>query len=104
MHPAGHSSGEATMESGTAARTAVSRRRFLITAGVMAGGASVLEGPWVRRADAQSGALRIGFQVRRTGIGAVYGRWYERTTAAAVALINEKGGIGGRQVEIVAED
>ena len=24
--------------------------------------------------------IRIGFQVHRTGIGAAYGRWYERTT------------------------
>ena len=65
-----------------------------------------LPGPWVRRATAQAGQgpLRLGFQVHRTGIGAVYGRWYERTTAAAVKLINEKGGIAGRQVEIVAED
>jgi branched-chain amino acid transport system substrate-binding protein len=42
--------------------------------------------------------------VHRTGIGAVYGRWYERTTAAAAKLINEKGGIAGRPLEIVAED
>ena len=48
--------------------------------------------------------LRIGFEVHRTGIGAVYGRWFERTTAAAVRLINTRGGIAGRPVEIVAED
>ena len=28
--------------------------------------------------------IKIGFQVHRTGIGASYGRWYERTTNAAV--------------------
>jgi branched-chain amino acid transport system substrate-binding protein len=48
--------------------------------------------------------IRIGFQVHRTGIGAVYGRWYDRTTTAAVRLINETGGIAGRPVEIVPED
>ncbi len=48
--------------------------------------------------------FRIGFQVHRTGIGAAYGRWYERTTTAAVDLINANGGIAGRQVEIIAED
>jgi|GEM_PF-44765 len=48
--------------------------------------------------------IRIGFQVHRTGIGAAYGRWYDRTTTAAVARINEAGGINGRPVEIVAED
>src|SRR3989442_4509833 len=48
--------------------------------------------------------IRIGFQVHRTGIGAVYGRWYDRTTTAAVELINVAGGIAGRPVEIVADD
>ena len=48
--------------------------------------------------------IKIGFQVHRTGIGAAYGRWYGRTTEAAVKLINEGGGINGRMVEIVAED
>lgn len=59
----------------------------------------------VRYAQAQTSApIRLGFQVHRTGIGAAYGRWYERTTMAAVKLINESGGIGGRKVEIVVED
>ena len=48
--------------------------------------------------------IRIGFQVHRTGIGAAYGRWYERTTTAAAKLINETGGIAGRPLEIIAED
>jgi branched-chain amino acid transport system substrate-binding protein len=56
-------------------------------------------------AQAQSSApIKIGFQVHRTGIGAAYGRWYDRTTKAAVAKINAEGGINGRPVEIVAED
>lgn len=56
-------------------------------------------------AQAQSSEpIRIGFQVHRTGIGAAYGRWYSRTTEAAVARINAMGGINGRPVEIVAED
>ena len=33
--------------------------------------------------------IKIGFQAHRTGIGAAYGRWYERTTNAAVKLIND---------------
>ncbi|MDH3715079.1 MAG: ABC transporter substrate-binding protein [Gammaproteobacteria bacterium] len=48
--------------------------------------------------------IRIGFQVHRTGIGAVYGRWYERTSTAAANYINSIGGIAGRPVEIVPED
>lgn len=58
-----------------------------------------------RYAQAQSSApIRIGFQQHSTGIGAAYGRWYGRTTEAAVARINAEGGIMGRPVEIVAED
>jgi len=48
--------------------------------------------------------IRIGFQVHRTGIGAAYGRWYDRTTEAVVKRINDEGGINGRPIEIVAED
>lgn len=56
-------------------------------------------------AQAQSSEpIKIGFQVHRTGIGAAYGRWYDRTTTAAVKRINDMGGINGRPVEIVAED
>src|SRR5690606_29757380 len=60
---------------------------------------------FVRYAQAQSSApIRIGFQAHRTGIGAAYGRWYERTTTAAVKVINDAGGINGRPVEIITED
>ena len=67
-------------------------------------GANALPG-LVGHSQAQSAEpIRIGFQVHRTGIGAAYGRWYDRTTTAAVKRINEAGGINGRPVEIVAED
>jgi branched-chain amino acid transport system substrate-binding protein len=83
--------------------TSISRRALLKAGGALALGAQV-SGPWATRAAAQAPPLRLGFQVHRTGIGAAYGRWYDRTTVAAVKLINEKGGIGGRPVEIIAED
>ncbi|MHA1108973.1 MAG: ABC transporter substrate-binding protein, partial [Alphaproteobacteria bacterium] len=51
-----------------------------------------------------SAPIKIGFQVHRTGIGAAYGRWYDRTTMAAAEVINEAGGINGHPVEIVTED
>jgi len=72
----------------------------------LASGAAAASLPlWARYTHAQSAApIRIGFQQHRTGIGAAYGRWYGRATEAAVALINEGGGINGRPVEIVAED
>ncbi len=53
---------------------------------------------------AQAAPIRIGFQLHRTGIGASYGRWYERTAQAALTLINDAGGINGRPVEILFED
>lgn len=48
--------------------------------------------------------IKIGMQLHRTGIGASYGRWYERTAVVTVKLINEEGGINGRPVELVVED
>ncbi len=79
----------------------ISRRTAL--KGLAAGTAAATG--WVPYIQAQSSEpIRIGFQVHRTGIGAAYGRWYDRTTEAAVRLINEAGGINGRPVEIIAED
>ena len=85
-------------------RKSISRRSALKTAGAAAAGLALGPG-YVRYAQAQSSApIRIGFQAHRTGIGASYGRWYEKTTNAAVKAINAAGGINGRQVEIVTED
>jgi len=92
-----------------------SRRAFLRATGALIGAGSIaghlprLRIPSSLRAIAYAAApsgtpLRIGFEVHRTGIGAVYGKWYERTTNAAVRQINEMGGIAGRSVEIVAQD
>lgn len=79
------------------------RRGALKTLGIGAGAATLPL--WARYADAQSSApIKIGFQVHRTGIGAAYGRWYDRTTTAAAKMINDNGGINGRMVEIIAED
>jgi branched-chain amino acid transport system substrate-binding protein len=93
----------------------ITRRQALKAAGALvgAGAASRLLGPLsidpalrsaVYAATPSGTPLRIGFQVHRTGIGATYGKWYERTGAAAVAEINGMGGIAGRRVELVAED
>lgn len=82
----------------------VTRRSALKT--LAAGASMAAMGPgFVRYSQAQSAEpIRIGFQVHSTGIGASYGRWYDRTTQAAVKLINAAGGINGRPVEIIAED
>ena len=91
------------MVSKTKAGGKLGRRGLL--AGMGAAAAITAAPGFVRYAQAQSSEpLRIGFQVHRTGIGAAYGRWYDRTTNAAVKVLNEAGGINGRPVEIVAED
>jgi len=84
-------------------RTGLSRRTAL--KGLAATAGLVTAPGFVRYAQAQSSApIKIGFQSHRTGIGAAYGRWYEKTTAAAIKAINAAGGINGRQVEVIIED
>ena len=84
-------------------RTTLSRRTAL--KGMAAGAGLALAPGFVRYSQAQSSEpIKIGFQSHRTGIGAAYGRWYEKTSAAAVKAINDAGGINGRKVELVIED
>ena len=83
----------------------LSRRRAIKGAGALAGLAATGTLPGFGAfAQGSDAPLRIGFQAHRTGIGAAYGRWYERTSQAAVAYINEQGGIAGRPIELVIED
>ncbi|QFT59941.1 Aliphatic amidase expression-regulating protein [Sulfitobacter sp. THAF37] len=85
-------------------RKLMTNRRTVLK-GAAAGGLLAAAPLAARFASAQSSApIRIGFQQHSTGIGAAYGRWYGRTTEAAVKMINDAGGINGRPVEIVAED
>jgi len=82
----------------------LTNRRSLLT-GAAAGGLLATSPLVSRFAQAQSSEpIRIGFQQHQTGIGAAYGRWYGRTTDAAVKAINDAGGINGRPLELVAED
>lgn len=84
-----------------AAKPGLTRRSALL--GI---GAGLAAGPLAGRfAQAQtSEPIRIGVQLHRTGIGASYGRWYERVTLAARDAVNAAGGINGRPVEIIVED
>lgn len=78
------------------------RRTALKTLG---GAAAALASPAVLRPGfAQDGTIKLGAPMHRTGIGASYGRWYERTATAAVKVVNEMGGINGRKVEMIVED
>ncbi|MDQ7069751.1 MAG: ABC transporter substrate-binding protein [Rhodobacterales bacterium] len=91
------------MKSKTLLSAAPTRRNVLT--GLAAAGAATALPNFARYAHAGSDApIKIGFQVHRTGIGAAYGRWYERTTNAAAKVINDAGGINGRPIGIVAED
>ncbi len=83
------------------------RRRALKTLALGAGtlaASGTLPGQMGHSQAQSAEPIRIGFQVHRTGIGASYGRWYDRTTEACVKKINAEGGINGRPIEIVAED
>ncbi|MEZ5911596.1 MAG: ABC transporter substrate-binding protein [Paracoccaceae bacterium] len=86
--------------------SATSRRGALKTLAAGAGAVAASQLPmWARYTHAQTAEpIRIGFQMHATGIGAAYGRWYDRTSQAAVKRINEMGGINGRMVELVTED
>ena len=86
-------------------KSSVSRRTAIAGIGAGTLAASGLMPGAARFAQAQtSEPIRIGFQMHSTGIGAAYGRWYSRTSEAAVARINDMGGINGRPVELVTED
>ncbi len=88
-------------------RPLITRRSVIKGLGAAAGAVSAagLMPGAMRYVQAQSSTpIKIGFQCHRTGIGAAYGRWYERTTSAAVKLINDGGGIAGRPIELVIED
>ena len=79
-------------------------RRSVIGAGAAIAGAGIIGSqlidPVAKTAYAAGSdePIRIGFQAHRTGIGALYGRWYERTTNAAAKYINSIGGIAGRPI------
>src|SRR5262245_10818318 len=88
------------LKSGSSVR--LSRRRLLAGAGVLS--SLALGSPSTRFASAADNPLKIGLQAHRTGIGAAYGYWYERTSVAAVKVINDMGGIAGRHVELIVED
>jgi branched-chain amino acid transport system substrate-binding protein len=79
----------------------LSRRQLLAGAGASAG--LSLASPF-RKSFAADNPIKIGLQAHRTGIGAAYGYWYERTSTAAVKVINDMGGIAGRPVELIVED
>ncbi|MGF0539434.1 ABC transporter substrate-binding protein [Agrobacterium sp. ES01] len=88
-------------------KSSLTRRSTLLGMGAAAGAGLVSSAApgFVRYAQAQtSEPIKLGLELHRTGIGASYGRWYERVANAAVKIINDEGGINGRPVELIVED
>ena len=68
----------------------ISRRKLM--KGIASTGSIVAMPGFVSYSQAESSSpIKIGFQVHRTGIGAACGRWYDRTTQAALKIINDSG-------------
>ena len=82
------------------------RRTAIKRIGALAGasGATQLMPGFMAYAYGSDEPIKVGMQLHRTGIGASYGRWYERVATATAKLINEEGGINGRPLELVIED
>lgn len=79
--------------------TSPSRRDAL--AGLSAG-ATLLAMPWVARAQGET--IRIGFPTPLTGPFAAEAKDQVKSAELAVKLINDKGGVAGRKVELLVRD
>ncbi len=77
----------------------ISRRIALMG---LAGTAGALSMPWIARAQAET--IRIGFPTPLTGPFAAEANDQVRSAELAVKLANDKGGIGGRKVELLVRD
>ena len=78
----------------------VTRRTFL--GGAAATAAGVAAGPWVLRAHAQSGPLKIGVVLPYTGVYAVLGE--SITQAMELVFARENWTVAGRKIEMIKED
>ncbi|MBN8978483.1 MAG: ABC transporter substrate-binding protein [Xanthobacteraceae bacterium] len=77
----------------------ISRRAALAGLGA---GASFLAMPWVARAADDT--IRIGFPTPLTGPYAAEAKDQVKSAELAIKLVNDKGGIGGRKVELLVRD
>jgi branched-chain amino acid transport system substrate-binding protein len=80
--------------------TQVNRRTFLSSASMAA--ASAAAGPWVLRAQAQSGPVKIGLVLPYTGVYAVLGE--SITQAMELVFARENWTVAGRKIEMIKED
>ena len=77
------------------------RRSFLTTA--LGGGAAYLA-IGSGRLRAASGPITIGHQAELTGGFSSWGYWHDKAARKAAQIINEGGGIAGRELRLVTED
>jgi len=78
----------------------VTRRKFLGGATLAAAGTAM--GPWVLRAGAQSGPIKIGVVLPYTGVYAVLGE--SITQAMELVFARESWTVAGRKIEMIKED
>ena len=78
----------------------VTRRTFL--GGAAATATGVAAGPWVLRAHAQSGPVKIGVILPYTGVYAVLGE--SITQAMELVFARENWTVAGRKIEMIKED
>jgi branched-chain amino acid transport system substrate-binding protein len=78
----------------------VTRRKFLGGATLAAAGTAM--GPWVLRARAQSGPIKIGVVLPYSGVYAVLGE--SITQAMELAFARENWTVAGRKIELIKED
>jgi branched-chain amino acid transport system substrate-binding protein len=77
----------------------LTRRTFITTA--LGAAASTF---FVHQPHAQTKPLVIGLQADLTGSLPDYGYWHDKVIRAAVKKLNQAGGIGGREVQLLVED
>ncbi len=71
---------------------------------IQAGAASLLGGPLLSRLARASSPLKVGMLIPQTGPAGLFGPSSENCTALGVEDLNARGGVLGRQVEILYAD
>ncbi len=79
----------------------VTRRRFMVTTGLVAG--ATLAAPWVRRAGAAD-PITLGVVTPLSGPAEFIGKFVKNGAEVAVALLNEAGGVKGREFALEMRD
>lgn len=80
--------------------TRITRRTFVATTALAT---ATVAAPWVRRAGAAD-PIRIGVVTALSGPGEFIGKYVKNGAEVAVALVNEAGGVDGREIELEIRD